>query len=112
MVPEDRGAPDLLGFGLKGSWISLEPSSDVDGVDLEAIDDAWALNPAMGGIPFAGRHAFSEPMSIRENSSGTVIGLVANHRLPGDVASFLLFLDPARGRAAHGVETLALYVSH
>lgn len=112
MVPEDRAETRPLGFGLTGSWISLEPRAQAGEAELRAIDEAWVLDPAMGGVPFGARQVFAEPMSIRESASGAVVGMVANQRLPGDVASFLIFLDLARGRAPHGVEATALYVSH
>jgi RimJ/RimL family protein N-acetyltransferase len=66
----------------------------------------------MGGMAYSARNFYAPPMVISEIQSGAVVGVVASNRLPGDIASFLIFLDPDHGRAPHGMEATALYVSH
>jgi len=92
--------------------VRLEPRSEDNEAEFKELDASWLAAPVMGGVTFAARTTFAPPMLVREQRTGNALGIVANQRLPGDVAAFVVFVDPARGRAGYGAEATALYISH
>ena len=66
----------------------------------------------MAGIVNPGANAFAQSMVIRERRAGTAVGVVVSHRLPADIAAFIIYVDPEHGRAGYGIEATALYISH
>jgi RimJ/RimL family protein N-acetyltransferase len=111
-VPRTRQPADLLGLGLSGSWVELEPTTDSTAAEFAELSRRWRLDAAMGGALREGASAFAPPMLIRERRHDTAVGLVVNQRLPASVAAFLIYVDPELGRAGYGIEATALYVSH
>jgi RimJ/RimL family protein N-acetyltransferase len=112
VVPRTQQPADPIGLGLSGSWIELEPLTDATAAEFGELSRRWRLDAAMGGALREGASAFAPPMLIRERRQGRAVGLVVNQRVPADVAAFLIYVDPERGRAGFGIEATALYVSH
>lgn len=78
--------------------------------DFAEIDARRALNPLMGAQS-GGSSPFAPPMLVRDKKSGRAVGIVENFSQPGGTASFVVYVDPVRGRAGYGTEAISLYLS-
>ena len=112
MVSDTREATAPIGLGLSGTWVQLEPESEVNAFEFRELEALWLAAPAMGGLTYAGSSSFASPMLVREQRSGVAVGIVANQRQPAGVATVLIFMDVNRSRGGSGAEAFALYVSH
>lgn len=110
-MPGTRDATRLIGLGLSGSWIELEPVSEATALDFAEIDAHRGLNPAMGVQRVGGSSPYAPSMLVRDKKTGRAVGIVENYAQPGATAAFVVFIDPLRGRAGYGTEAICLYLS-
>jgi RimJ/RimL family protein N-acetyltransferase len=96
---------------LQGNWLTLTPLSAENALGVSVIDDMRALSPQMGGLPRRGSET-GVVMAVLEISSGTVVGTVEAHDLPGypGVVSLVIYLAPALSRPGYAIEALLLFV--
>jgi len=111
-VPDEREPARLIGLGLKGSWIELEPLDESNAGEFAQFDMPRQLDPLMGEVRRAGPDAIAPPMIIRDLASGRAVGLVENHIQPGGVVAFVIYFDRSVGRAGTATEAMVLYISH
>lgn len=106
-----REPAGLIGLGLSGSWIVLEPSHSGNASEFDDVIRRRALSASMG----AGGGTASEvapPMLIRDLRTGQAVGTVDNHSQPGAICVVEIYMDLDRRRAGSGMEAITLYVSH
>ena len=110
-MPRKRKPAGLIGLGLTGSWIQLEPLDAVNAHEFARFEIRSQLDPVMGAGSRASASTLAPPMLIRDRRSGDPVGLVQNHTLPGSIAVFVVYLDLKVARAGFGFEAVVLYIS-
>ena len=98
---------------LRGRWVTLEPVSDANLPEVDALDARRALVPEMGGVrarSAGGR--FGPLMLIRENQSGAAVGTLESDEMTGypGVAVLIVFADSERSRPGYAMEACGLYI--
>jgi hypothetical protein len=106
-----RDSAGPIGLGLTGSWVRLEPATEINAAELVRFDRGRELSPFMGAGGRSGSSHFAPQMLIRDLGSGEAVGVVDNHELPGGIAVFVLYLDSPLGRSGRGWEAVVLYIS-
>lgn len=103
------------GSVLAGHWVTLEPLSEGNRLEVNRLDTIRQRTPNLGGAQ--GRRSvaksFGPAMLIRETRSATAIGLVENGEMVGypGVAVVLIYVDTELARPGVAMEAFALYVA-
>ena len=98
-----------------GHWVTLEPLSDANRLEVARIAATRHRTPNLGGAP--GRRDVSRPfgpaMLIRANADGAAIGVIENGQMSGypGVAVVLIFVDESVARPGVAMEAFAIYVA-
>jgi RimJ/RimL family protein N-acetyltransferase len=105
---------DVQPAPLLGRRVSVERATPADGKELETLDWARLLHPAMAG-PTA-RSLLAQPTSahvIRALATGEIAGVLDAVQVPGypGVASVSIFVDTARAKGGLAMEAYGLFVT-
>jgi RimJ/RimL family protein N-acetyltransferase len=111
-VSKKRKPLEVVVLGLNGRWVRLEAVKESTAAHVDELASRWETDPAMAGRMPSGGPSFLPPMLVLENQTGKVIGVAVNQRHPGDVATFMIYLDPERSRRGYGFEATAMYLCH
>jgi hypothetical protein len=99
---------------LRGHWVTLEPVSNANLPEADALDARRALLPQMGGVRPArtANSRYGPLMLIRDNRSGAAVGTVESDDMIGypGVAVLIVYADPELSRPGYGMEATALFV--
>jgi RimJ/RimL family protein N-acetyltransferase len=91
----------------------LEPASTLHPDELNDLDWARSLHPAMAGWLVRPAGAGPGTMVVRDQRDGGVVGVIDTAQLPGyvDVASVSVYADAARRRGGTTLEAYGLCVT-
>ena len=101
---------------LNGNWVTLEPLSADNAVQVAQLGRHRELMAQMGGAQERRDppRSFGSPLVVRIVPSGEVVGLMENGEMTGypGVAVIVVYVDPRRARPGAALEAYVMYVDY